>query len=51
MEEKGKQTPEHWEPMELKYVGDVGEVLKLGGGKVSTDVPEPGEGPTKPPGQ
>ena len=40
-----------WEQMKLTYVGEVGEVLKQGGGKISTDTPEPGELPTKPPGQ
>ena len=41
----------NWEPMELKHVGDVGEVLQQGGAKLSTDAPEPGELSTKPPGQ
>jgi hypothetical protein len=40
-----------WEPMELKYVGNVGEVLQNGSAKLSTDTPEPGELATKPPGQ
>jgi hypothetical protein len=40
-----------WEPMELTYVGEVGEVLKQGGAKLSVDTPEPGELATKPPGQ
>jgi hypothetical protein len=40
-----------WEEMKLTYVGEVGEVLKQGGAKLSTDTPEPGELATKPPGQ
>jgi len=39
-----------WEPMKLTYVGEVGQVLKQGGAKLSTDTPEPGELATKPPG-
>jgi hypothetical protein len=48
MAEEGRSP---WEPMKLTYVGEVGQVLKQGGGKISTDVPEPGELATKPPGQ
>lgn len=39
-----------WEPMELTYVGHVGEVLQLGGGKLSMACGDPGE-PRKPKGQ
>ena len=49
--EEGNKAIRDWEPMKLTYVGEVGQVLKTGGGKDSTDVPEPGEIDTKPPGQ
>ena len=39
-----------WEPMELAYVGHVGEVLQLGGGKLTPCHGDPGE-PRKPKGQ
>ena len=51
MAETDRAEPQNWEPMKLTYVGEVGQVLKQGGGKISTDNPEPGELPTKPPGQ
>jgi hypothetical protein len=37
------------EPMELTYVGHVGEILQLGGGKLSMSGGDPGE-PRKPKG-
>jgi hypothetical protein len=46
-----KRDAKSWETPELKDVGDVGEVLQQGGAKLSSDNPEPGELPTKPPGQ
>jgi hypothetical protein len=49
--EQGKDDSRSWEPMKLTYVGEVGQVLKQGSPKLSTDVPEPGELATKPPGQ
>ena len=51
MADEGRSASENWEPMKLTYVGEVGQVLKQGGAKLSTDVPEPGELATKPPGQ
>ena len=51
MTEEERSASDAWEPMKLTYVGEVGQVLKTGGGKDSTDVPEPGELATKPPGQ
>jgi hypothetical protein len=39
-----------WVPMELTYVGHVGEVLQVGGGKLSMACGDPGE-PRKPKGQ
>ena len=39
-----------WERMELTYVGHLGEVLQLGGGKLSPCNGDPGE-PRKPKGQ
>ena len=51
MGETGAEASRAWESMELKYVGDVGQVLKQGEPKQSPDTPEPGELPTKPPGQ
>jgi hypothetical protein len=51
MGKSGTEASRDWEAMELRYVGDVGQVLKQGGAKLSTDNPEPGELPTKPPGQ
>jgi hypothetical protein len=51
MADEERDASRSWEPMKLTYVGEVGQVLKTGGGKDSTDVPEPGEVATKPPGQ
>ena len=51
MADAERRAAGEWEPMTLTYVGEVGQVLKQGGGKISTDVPEPGELATKPPGQ
>ena len=45
-----KRDAREWETPEVKDVGHVGEVVQQGGGKASTDNPEPGELPTKPPG-
>ena len=39
-----------WEPMQLTYVGNVGDVLQVGGGKLSMACGDPGE-PRKPKGQ
>jgi hypothetical protein len=49
-----RESVESWEPMRLRYVGDVGDVVKM-------DIGEPGQGKTgvghdpgddfKPPGQ
>lgn len=39
-----------WEPMTLTYVGEVGEVLRGGGGKLSPTPGDPGDN-FKPPGQ
>jgi hypothetical protein len=39
-----------WEPMTVTYVGNVGEVLLQGGGKLSPCNGDPGE-PRKPKGQ
>jgi hypothetical protein len=50
MEDEERNASRSWEPMKLTYVGEVGQVLKQGGGKDSGDIPEPGELPTKPPG-
>ena len=47
----GDDKEREWETREVKADGDVGDVVQQGGGKVSTDNPEPGELPTKPPGQ
>ena len=47
----GDDKSKEWETPEVKDVGDVGDVVQQGGGKVSQDNPEPGELPTKPPGQ
>lgn len=38
-----------WEPMQVKFVGDVKQVIQLGGGKLSTVGGDPGE-PRKPRG-
>lgn len=40
-----------WEPMRLTYVGEVGEVLQGGGGKLSIVAADSGDAPRKPPGQ
>jgi hypothetical protein len=47
----GDDKEKEWESPEVKDVGDVGDVVQQGGGKLSADNPEPGELPTKPPGQ
>ncbi len=39
-----------WEPLRLAYVGHVGDVLQLGGGKLTPCHGDPGE-PRKPKGQ
>lgn len=51
MAEEERNDSRSWETMTLTYVGEVGQVLKQGGAKLSTDNPEPGELATKPPGQ
>jgi hypothetical protein len=38
-----------WEPMRLNYLGHAADVLRLGGGKLSTTGGDPGE-PRKPKG-
>jgi hypothetical protein len=40
-----------WKRPTLKTVGTVGEVLRGGGGKVSTTTGDPGQPYLKPPGQ
>ncbi len=50
LEHDAKASPETWEPMVLSYVGHVGEVLQVGGGKLSAVCGDPGE-PRKPKGQ
>ena len=47
----GDDKRKEWEDPGMEDVGDVGEVVQQGGAKLSTDVPEPGELATKPPGQ
>lgn len=49
--EEKRDASKTWETPELKHVGDVGQVLQQGGAKLSSNNPEPGELPTKPPGQ
>jgi hypothetical protein len=49
--DEGRSASKDWESMKLTYVGEVGQVLKQGGAKLSTDTPEPGELSTKPPGK
>jgi hypothetical protein len=39
-----------WEPMELRYVGNVSDVLKAGGGKLSPTAGDSGDS-RKPSGQ
>jgi hypothetical protein len=46
----GRPQGRDWEPMTLRYVGEVGEVLQQGGGKLSPSPFDPGE-TFKPPGQ
>jgi hypothetical protein len=43
-------TKQPWEPMELTYVGEIGDVLQGGGGKLSPVFNDPGD-TRKPPGQ
>ncbi len=43
----GKRT---WEPMELRYVGDIKDVVLHGGGKLSLAGGDPGEGRKQPGG-
>jgi len=40
----------NWQPMEIKFVGTVKEVVQVGGGKLSMVGGDPGE-PRKPRGQ
>jgi hypothetical protein len=40
-----------WEPMTLKRVGHVGDVLQGGGGKLSLVSDDSGDAPRKPKGQ
>ena len=46
----GEKVRATWEPMKVAYVGHVGDVLQLGGGKLSMACGDPGE-PRKPRGQ
>ena len=39
-----------WEPLERSFVGDVGDVVRGGGGKLSPSTADPGD-PNKPQGQ
>lgn len=39
-----------WEPMKIKFVGEVSKVIQVGGGKLSMTGGDPGE-PRKPRGQ
>jgi hypothetical protein len=39
----------NWKPMQVQFVGTVSDVVKLGGGKLSTTGGDPGE-PRKPRG-
>jgi hypothetical protein len=40
-----------WEPMQLTYVGSVAEIVKQGGGKLSTPGGDTGEQIRKPKGE
>jgi hypothetical protein len=46
-----KKPRKDWEPMEVKDVGHVGEVLKGGGGKLTIPTNDTGDDPRKPKGQ
>ena len=48
--EAGTPSSREWEPMTLSFVGEVGEVLHSGGGKLSTNLFDPGDTTRKPPG-
>ena len=43
-------TKETWEPIEFGYVGDVSQVLRGGGGKLSLVAADMGDEPRKPKG-
>ena len=46
-----EQTKKTWEPMKLTLAGDVAEVVKGGGGKMSIFGGDSGDSPRKPKGQ
>ncbi len=38
-----KQAKKVWEPIKVKYVGLIGNIINMGGGKLSTAGGDPGE--------
>ena len=42
---------QQWEPIELKYLGQVHALLQSGGGKLSISANDTGDAPRKPKGQ
>lgn len=51
MNEPLKTSKRPWEPMKLHRVGDIAEVVKGGGGKMSINAADSGDSPKKPRGQ
>ena len=49
MANSADNSRKQWEPMEVKDVGDVAQVIQVGGGKLTTSTNDPGE-PKKVPG-
>ena len=47
----GQQMKRTWEPMELRTVGKVSDVVQQGGGKITLTGGDPGEPLRKPKGQ
>jgi len=47
--ERGQRVRRPWEPMQLRYVGHVADILQGGGGKISMTGGDPGEVRKEPP--
>jgi len=51
MENKKEAQKKNWEPIQLDSVGQIKDVVRAGGGKLSLPFDDPGEDPRKPQGQ
>lgn len=43
LNDRDRRGPAPWEPIKVSYLGDVGDVLEGGGGKVTSTPTDPGE--------